>query len=192
MTEERSFQECGTCERRIGDDLDKDTRTDHNRDYTDCKALNETNTRPKKKQGPVQIVRKVKKKKPIGEKLSGSPHRSLCPRHKKIKYHLSSVDDDDMTDSKLSPKSIGFLYVSTDPRRAGQAVGGETFILTIEELKTILEIQRNMEDQQIWLTTAQAGFPTTPAEDEVSNPRDLQLGRVTVRLLHPEISVFIE
>ena len=96
--------------------------------------MNEVNTHPKKKQGPDQIVRKVKKKKPKGEKLTGSPHRSLCPRHKKIKYHLSSVDDDDMTDSKLSPKSIGFLYVSTDPRRAGQTAGGESFILTIVEL----------------------------------------------------------
>jgi hypothetical protein len=33
-------------------------------------------------------------------------------------------------------------------------VGGESFILTIAELKTLLEIQRNMEDQQICLTTA--------------------------------------
>ena len=97
-----------------------------------------------------------------------------------------------MTDSKLPPKTVGFLCVSADPRRAGQTEGGESFILTLAELKTLLEIQGNMEDQQIWLTTAQAGFPTTPAEDEVSNPRDLQLGRSTTRLLHPEILVFIE
>ena len=71
--------------------------------------MNETNTRPKKKQGPDQIVRKVKKKKPKGEKLTGSPHRSLHPRHKKINYHLSNSDDEDMTDLKLSPKSVGFL-----------------------------------------------------------------------------------
>ena len=109
MTEEIRFQECGTCERRIGGDLDKDTRTDHSRDCTDCKELNEVNTHPKKKQGPDQIVRKVKKKKPKGEKLSGSPPQSLHLRHKKINYHLSRSDDEDMTDSKLSPKSIGFL-----------------------------------------------------------------------------------
>ena len=45
--------------------------------------------------------------------------------------------------------------------------------------------------KSIWLTTAQAGFPTTPTEDEVSSLRDLQLGRSTARHLHPEISAFI-
>ncbi len=107
----------------------------------------------------------------------------------KINYHLPSSDDEDMTDSKLPPKTKGFLCVSADPRRAGQTAAGESFILSIAELKTLLEIQGNMEDQQIWLTTTQTGFPT--AEDEVSNPQDLQLGRATARLLHPEISAFI-
>ena len=68
---------------------------------------------------------------------------------KEITYHLPSSDEDDMTDSKLSPKSIGFLCVSTDPRRAGKTVGGETFILTMTELRIFLEMQRDMEDQQI-------------------------------------------
>ena len=48
-----------------------------------------------------------------------------------------------------------------------------------------------MEDQRIWMTTAQMGFPTTSLEDEVSEPRDLQLGKPTARHLHPEISAFI-
>ena len=62
-----------------------------------------------------QIVRKIKKRKPNEEKLPGSPRRSLRPRHKKINYHLPSSDDEDMTNSKLPPKSIGFLCVSVDP-----------------------------------------------------------------------------
>ena len=116
MTEEMSFQECGTCSKRIGDDLDKDTKTTHSRDCKGWKVLNEANPLPKKKQGPDQTVRKGKKKKPKGEELSGSPRRSLRPRHKKITYHLPISDDEDMTDSKLTPKSIGFLCVSGDPR----------------------------------------------------------------------------
>ena len=111
--------------------------------------MNEVNTLPKKNRGPVQTGRKKKKKKPKGEELSGSPHRSLRPRHKKITYHLPSSDEDEMTDSKLFPKSIGFLCVSEDPRRTGKTVGGETFILTRTELKILLEMQRDMEDQQI-------------------------------------------
>ncbi len=97
--------------------MDKDTKTAHNRDCTGCKALNETNTHPKKKQGPAQIVRKIQKRNPKGKKLSGSPHRSLRHRHKKINYHLPSSDDEDMTDSKLPPKTLGFLCVSTNGGR---------------------------------------------------------------------------
>ena len=41
------------------------------------------------------------------------------------------------------------------------------------------------------MTTAQMGFPTTLMEDEVSEVRDLQLGKPTDRHLHPEISAFI-
>jgi hypothetical protein len=41
------------------------------------------------------------------------------------------------------------------------------------------------------MTTAQAGFPTIPSEDEIHTTQDLQLGRPTARHLHPEISAFI-
>ena len=73
-----------------------------------------------------------------------------------------------MPDSKLPPETRGYLCVSADPRRAGKTVGGETFILTMTDLRMLLEIQEEVEDQQVWLTTAQVGFPTTPMEDEVS------------------------
>ena len=112
---------------------------------TDVRRVVTINTLPKKKRGPVKTVRKRKKKKQEGGELLGSPHRSLRPRHKKITYHLPSSDEDDMTDSKLSPKTTGFLYVSTDPRRVGITVGGETFILTMTELKILLEIQRDTD-----------------------------------------------
>jgi hypothetical protein len=120
LSEEVSFQECGTYSKRIGDDLDEETKTTHSRECKDYKSLIETNTLPKKKRGPVQtvgksILRKRKKKNPKEGNLSSSPRWSLHPRHKNITYHLPNSDEDDMTDSKLSPKSTGFLCVSTDP-----------------------------------------------------------------------------
>jgi len=50
----------------------------------------------------------------------------------------------------------GYLCVSVDPRRAWTAKGGETFIITKEEFKILIQDQQKTEDQKIWLTTAQA------------------------------------
>jgi hypothetical protein len=41
------------------------------------------------------------------------------------------------------------------------------------------------------MTTAQADFPTTATEGELDNDLDRQLGKPTVRCLHPVISTFI-
>jgi hypothetical protein len=65
-----------------------------------------------------------------------------------------------MVDSEAPINALGYIYVSTDSRRAGQTVGGENFMLTKEDLRKLLEIQRQLEDQQVWLTTVQVGFPT--------------------------------
>ncbi len=69
--------------------------------------------------------------------------------------------------------------------------GGENFIITTEELRQILKVQCEAGDQTVWMTTAQAGFPTTAAEGELENDLDRQLGRPTARYLHPAISAFI-
>jgi len=39
--------------------------------------------------------------------------------------------------------------------------GGEDLILTTKELRKILQTQCQTGDQTVWLTTSQAGFPTT-------------------------------
>ncbi len=41
------------------------------------------------------------------------------------------------------------------------------------------------------MTTAQAGLPLERDEDEVTNNKDTQMGRITARYLHPVISTFI-
>lgn len=119
---------------------------------------------------------------------SRRPTRSSA---RKVVYKEPSSDEEGILEEELSPVTKGYLCTSADPRKAGRAEGGEPLILTVAEVKTLLVNQTAMGDQRIWLTTAQMGFPTTPLEDEVSEPKDLQLGRPTARRLHPEISEFI-
>ncbi len=54
-----------------------------------------------------------------------------------------------------------------------------------------LQAQCEVEDQAVWMTTVQAGFPTTSAEGELDNDLDRQWGKLTARCLHPAISDYI-
>ena len=85
----------------------------------------------------------------------------------------------------------GYICVSTDPRRAGTSKGGETFIITRDEVEMLVHDQCQTEDQKVWSTTAQTDFPTAPDEGELKSIQDVQLGRPTSRHLHPGTSVFI-
>jgi hypothetical protein len=40
-----------------------------------------------------------------------------------------------------------------------------------------LQAQCEVEDQAVWMTTAQAGFPTTATEEELDNDLDRQWGK---------------
>ncbi len=60
-----------------------------------------------------------------------------------------------------------------------------------KELRMSLQAQCEVEDQTVWMTTAQAGFQTTSAEGELDNDLDRQRGKPTTRCLHPAISVYI-
>ena len=84
----------------------------------------------------------------------------------------------------------GYLCTSADPRRVGVG-GGEPMILNPRELQQILTLQQTTEDQTIWMTSAQTGFPLERDEEEVTNSRDVQMGRHTARYLHPAISAYI-
>ena len=85
----------------------------------------------------------------------------------------------------------GYLCASADPRRVG-VPGGEPTIIHIEELRTLLRTQRTLDDQTVWLTTAQTGFPVTVDAQEVQTVRDRFLGNPVARFLHPSISSFIQ
>ena len=84
----------------------------------------------------------------------------------------------------------GYLCISVDPRRVG-AGDGETVILNPRELRKTITLQQTTEDQKIWMTSAQTGFPLERDTDEVINSKDVQMGRNTARYLHPVISTYI-
>ena len=83
-----------------------------------------------------------------------------------------------------------YLCTSADPRRIG-AGDGETIILNSSELRKDITLQQTADDQTLWMTTSQAGFPLTRDEEEVTNGKDAQMGRIKTRYLHPVISTFI-
>jgi hypothetical protein len=64
-------------------------------------------------------------------------------------------------------------------------------ILNPKELRRALTLQQTMEDQTIWMTSAQTGFPVERESDEVTNSTDAQMGKHTARYLHPTISAYI-
>ena len=68
----------------------------------------------------------------------------------------------------------GYLCTSTDPRRIG-AGGGETIILNSSELRKTITLQQTGDDQTLWMTTAQSGFPLTRDEEEVTNGKDAEI-----------------
>jgi hypothetical protein len=128
----------------------------------------------------------IKSKKRIeGKGIQPEAQRVLRVRNPQARYNFS--DDEEGAEEEIQ----GYLCVSADPRRSGQTEGGENFIITVEELRRILEAQCEEEDQTVWMTTTQVGFPTTVAEGELENDLDRQLGKPTARYLHPAISDFI-
>jgi hypothetical protein len=84
----------------------------------------------------------------------------------------------------------GHICVSTDPRRVVE-LGGRPVIISLGELRALLNEQQSLEDQTVWLTTDQAGFPVTTDENEIQNDRDRLLGKPVPHYLHPAISNFI-
>ncbi len=65
-------------------------------------------------------------------------------------------------------------------------------VINLKELRTLLHTQQSLEDQTVWLTTAQTGFPVTADTQEVQTDRDRLLGKTVARFLHPAISTFIQ
>jgi hypothetical protein len=98
------------------------------------------------------------------------------------------MDEDSEKDS--DDRQQGYLCISADPSRVGTRVG-EPVILNPKELRKTITLQQTTKDQTIWMTSAQTGFPLERDVDEVTNNKDVQMGRNTARYLHPAISTYI-
>jgi hypothetical protein len=172
VTDPVKFRVCEVYTDRRGNDLDDETRAIHIRECRGCaKMLHEPTEKGKK---TIE-----------GKGIQPAVQRVLRPRNQQDRYTFS--DDEEGVKEEIQ----GYLCVSADPKRSGQTEGGENFIITAEELRLILKAQCKEEDQTVWMTTAQEGFPTTAAEGELDNDLDRQLGKPTARCLHPAISAFI-
>jgi hypothetical protein len=127
--------------------------------------------RPKKKQGSKRAARKCKKPTTKITETQEAPRRSLRPRTQEVRYTLRDTEGE-LDGMDLPDEIQGYMCVSADPGMSGTAEGGENFIITTKELRMLLQDQCQAEDQGVWLTTAQAGFPTVHAEGELENILD--------------------
>ena len=104
---------------------------------------------------------------------------------------LKDDEDFDLDNGLGQDLQQGYLCASADPRRVG-GPGGEPTVIHIEELRTLLRTQQTLDDQSVWLTTAQAGFPVLADAQEVQSASDQLMGSPVARFLHPTISSFIQ
>jgi len=173
------YQGCNSCRNRIGEDHQDAERC------SECPAK----VKKRKKSGSKKNQGKIQKELP--EQTCNRPRRSEHrPNYTEPPNERMDEDSEEASDKDLDDIQIGYLCISADPRRVGVG-GGEPTILKPKELRQALTLQQTMEDQTIWMTSAQTGFPLEGEEDEVTNNTDTQMGRHTARYLHPAISTYI-
>jgi hypothetical protein len=181
------FRECKACRKRIGEDVQTGHKTLDTGVCPKClirKPQRERST--SKKQGG---NKQVATDKIVGARRSLRLSTQVLPEN--VYHELDEdvyMDSDDDLDQEMQQDH---LCVSTDPRRVG-GTGGKPTIINIEELRALLITQQSLEDQTVWLTTTQAGFPVTADATELQNDRDRLLGKPVAHFLHPTISIFIQ
>jgi hypothetical protein len=122
-----------------------------------------------------RVVGKEKQPTTKGKQSQVVNQRGIHTRSQQVRYNFSD-DEEGLHDT--DDEIQGYLCVSTDPRRSGSAEGGENFIITAKELRMSLQAQYEEEDQTVWMTKAQTGFPTTDTEGELDNDLDRQRGKL--------------
>ena len=85
-------------------------------------------------------VKEKQKDKPVAENSTEHSRRTLRSRSFNTSYKDPNSDEDDMDVLKPPTHDQGLTWVSTDPRRVGQLVGGENLILTKDELRKLLPV----------------------------------------------------
>ena len=94
---------------------------------------------------------------PLLAEQTNTSHRPIRSRLQKAVYKDLSSEEEATLGEESSPVTIyhGIHIqdtISADPRRAGRVEGVESLILTVSEIRTLLEKQTAMEDQRIWMT----------------------------------------
>ncbi len=179
VSREMWYQGCSSCKNRIG------------KDHQDADRCPECPVKIKKRKNPGSKKSQGKNQKGRSEHASNRPQRS-----ERVHNYAEPPDDPMNEDSEEAPDNDsgdmqeGYLCTSADPRRVGVG-GGEPMILNPKDIRQILTLQQTTEDQTIWMTSTQTGFPLERDEEEVTNSRDVQMGRHTARYLHPSISAYI-
>ncbi len=126
----------------------------------------------------LQEPTKKGKKRIEGKGIQPVAQRVLRTRNQQARYTFS--DDEEGVKEEIQ----GYLCVSPDPRRSGQTGGAENFIITAEELRLILKSQCKEEDQTVWMTTAQAGFPRLLPKESLTTTLTASWGN-----LQPDVSI---
>ena len=143
---------CKACGKRIGEDMPA-----KHRGCSKCPVVrikHATSTRRKQNEGTLLANDEI-----------SEMRRSIRPNTRtlvdNVYCELNEDVDMDSDDDLGQDFQQGYLCVSADPRRVG-GPGGEPTIINLKELRTLLRTQQTLEDQTVWLTTAQAGFPVAP------------------------------
>ena len=110
------FRECRLCQKRRGNDLDKDTRAIHRKE---CKGCAEFLQEPTRKGGKRAVG---KGKQPATKRTQSQivQLREQRTRSQQVRYNLSD-DEEGLPDAE--DEIQGYLCISADPRRSGSAEG---------------------------------------------------------------------
>ena len=136
------FRTCKVCTERRGEDLEEETRATLSKE---CKGCAEIFQEPIKTGGKRT---RGKGNKPMTKKTQTQVVKQRESRHRSQKdWYNFSDEEEDLSDT--DDEIPGYLCVSADPRRSGSAEGGENFILTAEELRLLLQVQCQVEDQTV-------------------------------------------
>ena len=130
------------CERRRGDDLDKETKAYLNRNCRGCKESFQDYAKQKRGQTETD------KAGTPSEKRRTITQREQRPRLRDARSK-SMKEEGELDEISLPEDTQGYICASADPRRVGTETGGEDLILTTEELRQILQTQRQMGDQSV-------------------------------------------
>ena len=149
VSEPTRFRDCASCGDRIGIDMSLESRGCLKCPIGRLKPATSTRSKQKEEMLPAKDVTSERRR-----SLRLSNRALAAGAYCELNENVDMDSDDDLEQVFQQ----GYLCVSADPRRVG-GLEGEPTVINLKELRTLLCTQQTREDQTVWLTTAQAGFP---------------------------------